>query len=89
MTPSWRRTFYGQQFTFETLQPEDKGRHAKLELRGSACPAIIQDSSTSYWLRDSLGVASDAEYLAMFFAKRNRKEAAEAMAWLVDVAGAE
>lgn len=53
--------------------------------------AVIQDPSTSYWLRDALktamqrdplDVASDAEYLAMLFAKRAQEKAAEAMAWL-------
>ena len=53
--------------------------------------AIIQDPSTSYWLRDALktamerdplDVASGAEYLAMPFAKRAQEKAAEAMAWL-------
>ena len=53
--------------------------------------AIIQDPSTSYWLRDALktamqrdplDVASDAEYLAMLFAKRAQDKATEAMAWL-------
>lgn len=54
--------------------------------------AVIQDPSTSYWLRDALktamqrdplDVASDAEYLAILFAKRAQEKAAEAMAWLV------
>jgi hypothetical protein len=54
--------------------------------------AIIQDPSTSYWLRDALNtamlrdpldVANDAEYLCLIFAKRAQERAAQAMAWLV------
>jgi hypothetical protein len=53
--------------------------------------AVIQDPNTSYWLRDALktavqfdplDVGSDAEYLAMLFAKLAQEKAAEAMAWL-------
>lgn len=53
--------------------------------------AIIQDPSTSYWLRnaiqaslhrDPLDVANDAEHLAMIFAKRAREKAAQAIAWV-------
>ena len=59
--------------------------------RDQEIQAVIQDLSTSYWLRDALktamqrgplDVANDAEYLAMLFAKRVQKKAAEAMAWL-------
>lgn len=53
--------------------------------------AVIQDPSTNYWQRDALKTAmqrdpldvdSDAEYLAMLFAKRAQEKAAEAMTWL-------
>jgi hypothetical protein len=34
---------------------------------------MLQDRSTSHWLRDPLDVAIDAEYFAVLFAKRAQK----------------
>ena len=95
MTPSSRRTFYGLQFTFETLRPEDKGRQAELDLcNGPPWTSIATStpsSSTSYCLsdalrtalkRDPIDAAHDAEQPAFLLTQRAQEQTVNALAWI-------